>query len=60
MSVSTAQFDPTLNRRRAEKIHMLGQPMRGTETALAAAETRFADLVRIDSDHRLTYLMSDA
>lgn len=60
MSTSTAQFDPALNRRRAEKIHMLGQPMRGVETALAAAEARLAALVQIDPDHRLSYLMSDA
>ena len=60
MSTSTAQFDPALNRQRAEKIHMLGQPMHGTETALAAAEARLRALVRIDPDHRLSYLMSDS
>ena len=60
MSTSTAQFDPALNRQRAEKIHMLGQPMHGTETALAAVEARLRALVRIDPDHRLSYLMSDS
>lgn len=59
MSTSTAQFDPALNRRRAEKIHMLGQPMRGVETALAATEARLGALVRVEPDHRLSYLMSD-
>ena len=60
MSTPTAQFDPALNRQRAEKIHMLDQPMRVAETALAAAEARLGALVRIDPDHRLSYLMSDS
>ncbi len=60
MSTSTAQFDPALNRQRAEKIHMLSQPIRGAETALAAAEARLGALVRVEPDHRLSYLMSEA
>ncbi len=59
MSTSTAQFDPALNRQRAEKIYMLGQHMRGAETALAATEARLGALVRIEPDHRLSCLMSD-
>ena len=59
MSTSTAQFDPGLNRQRAEKICTLGQPQHRSEAAIAAAEARLGALVRIDPDDRLSYLMSE-
>ena len=60
MSTSTAQFDPGLNRQRAEKIYTLGQPRRRSEAAISAAEARLGALVRVDPDDRLSYLMSEA
>jgi hypothetical protein len=60
MSTLAAQFDPALNRQRAEKIYMIGQPASRAETAIAAAETRLGALVRTDPDDRLSYLMSES
>ena len=60
MTTSTAQFDPRLNRQRAEKICTLGQPQRSSEAAIAAAEARLGALVQIDPDDRLSYLMSES
>ena len=58
MSTSTVQLDPALNRHRAEKIHMLGQPLRVTEAPIVAAEVRLSALTLIDPDDRLSFLMS--